>query len=74
MIGAPVWFTATYRGGPAAISLGMGTPQRAAPSCGLPAQADRKWGPDWTPIEGPDPTPIDKPRSVSLRGLSAMDF
>src|SRR5207248_11139524 len=40
------------------VSLSTGTPQRAGPPYGLPAQAAAK-GPFCTPIWGPVPTPID---------------
>ena len=41
------------------VSLAAGTPRRAGPPYGLPAQADALRGQFWTPIEGQYSTPID---------------
>src|SRR6516225_6684815 len=39
----------------------MGTPRRAGPPYGLPAQATTQGGQFWTPIGGQYSTPVDKP-------------
>src|SRR5262249_15197163 len=41
------------------VSLPMGTPRRAGPPYGLPAQAEPVLGQFWTPIAGQYSTPID---------------
>src|SRR5580704_13036588 len=40
-------------------SLSMGTPRRAGPPYGLPAQATTQGGQFWTPIGGQYSTPVD---------------
>jgi hypothetical protein len=41
------------------VSLSMGTPRRAGPPYGLPAQATTQGGQFWTPIGGQYSTPVD---------------
>src|SRR5271154_4501513 len=41
------------------VSLSLGTPRRAGPPYGLPAQATTQGGQFWTPIGGQYSTPVD---------------
>ena len=44
----------------------MGTPRRAGPPYGLPAQATTQGGQFWTPIGGQYSTPVDTVASITL--------
>ena len=55
------------------VSLAAGTPRRAGPPYGLPAQADALRGQFWTPIEGQYSTPIDSYKArTSVRATDRM--